>query len=87
MTAYRREAHMFQVLNKLLVDSIYCVSVEGDISLLKNDLTLTDEKGNIFKIGTVAMTHYRNIKDIDKYAELVLIGNVENISEYLYISE
>ena len=78
---------MLKVLNKLLVGSMYCVSVEGDILLLKNGLILTDEKENIFKIETVAMPHYQNVGDLRNYAELVLIGNVENIGKYLYFSE
>lgn len=83
----RRGVNMFKVLNKLFVGSMYCVSVEGDTLLLKNGLMLTDEKENIFKIETVAMPHYQNVKDLRNYAELVLIGNVENIGEHLYISE
>lgn len=35
---------MFKVLNKLPVGSKYCVSVEGDMSLIKNGLILKDEK-------------------------------------------
>ena len=41
---------MFKVLNKLLVGSMYCVSVEGDILLLKNGLMLTDEKKIFLKL-------------------------------------
>lgn len=78
---------MFKVLDKLLVDGVYCVSVEGDILLLKNGLMLTDENKNIFTIETVAMTHYQDIKDFMNYAELILSGDVENIGEYLYISK
>ena len=76
---------MFKVLNKLPIGSKYCVLVEGDISLLKNGLILKDEKENVFEIETVAMTHYQNIEDFKHYAELVLIGDVENIGEHLYI--
>ena len=50
---------MFKVLGKLPVGDIYCVSVEGNIQLLKNGLKLIDEKGSIFEIRTVAMSHYR----------------------------
>ena len=66
--------------------NMYCVSVEGDISLLKNGLILTDEKENIFKIETMAMTHYQNVKDFQHYAEFVLSGDMENIGECLYIT-
>ena len=76
---------MFKVLSKLPVGSMYCVSVEGDSLLLKNGLLLKDEKENSFKIETVAMPHYQNIKDFKHYAELVLSGDVDNIGEYLYI--
>lgn len=68
------------------VGNIYCVSVDGNISLLKNGLILTDEKENFFKIETVAMTHYQNVNDFLHYAELVLSGDMENIGEYLYIT-
>lgn len=42
-------------------------------------------KKNVFEIETVALMHYHNIKDIEHYAELVLIGDVENIDQHLYI--
>ena len=75
--------NMFKVLHKLLVGDKYCVSVEGDVLLLKNGLMLTDEKDNIFVIETIAMSEYRNINDFRYCAELVLSGDVENIGERL----
>lgn len=74
---------MLKVLDKLPVGNMYCVSVEGDVSLLKNGLKLIDEKENIFEIETVAMTCFKDIKDLRHRAELVLRGNVENIGEQL----
>lgn len=76
---------MFKVLDKLHVGNTYCVSVEGDTGLLKNGLMLIDEIGNIFELKTVAMTHYRDIEEYKKHAELVLCGDVENIGEKLFI--
>lgn len=62
----------------------YCVSIEGDIKLLQNGLNLTDEKGNVFQITSVAMVKYQNAKEYERFAELVLNGNVENIGETLF---
>lgn len=75
---------MFKVLDKLPVGNIDCVSVEGNIALLKNGLKLIDEKGNVFEIATVATTNYHNIEDFKSYAEIVLVGDVKNIGQHLY---
>ena len=75
---------MFKVLDKLPVGNIYCVFVEGDTGSLKNGLKLTDEKGNKFEVQTVGMTHFRNVEDFLRYANIVLDGDVENIGETLY---
>lgn len=50
-------------------------------------LELIDENGNVFKIETVGMVHYRNIEDYKKIAELVLSGNVEEIGEILHLEK
>ena len=63
-----------------------CVSVEGDIQQLKNGLKLIDEKGNMFDIETVAMSDYHNIEDYKKHAELVLIGDIENMGKNVFFS-
>lgn len=76
---------MFKVIDKLCVGNKYCVSIEGDIKLLKNGLKLTDEKGNEFQITSVAMSKYQNVKDYERYAELLLNGNVENIGDTLFL--
>lgn len=76
---------MFKVIDKLCVGNKYCVSIEGDIKLLQNGLNLTDEKGNIFQIASVAMSKYQNVKEYARYAELVLNGNVENIGNTLFL--
>lgn len=73
-----------KVIDKLCVGNIYCVSIEGDIKLLQNGLNLTDEKGNVFQITSVAMSKYQNVKEYERFAELVLNGNVENIGETLF---
>jgi len=78
---------MFKVLDKLRLGNMYCVSVEGDIKLLKNGIKLIDQKKNIFKIETVAMSHYQNIEDYNKHAELELCGDIENIGETLFFYE
>lgn len=78
---------MFKVLDKLRLGHMYCVSVEGDIKLLKNGIKLIDEKKNIFEIKTVAMSHYQNIEKYNKYAELELCGDIENIGENLFFYE
>ncbi len=81
----QRFIKVFKVLDKLPVGDIYCVCVEGDIGSLKNGLKLTDEKGNIFDLQTVGMTHFRNVEDCLRYAHIVLGGDVENIGETLYL--
>lgn len=78
---------MFKVIDKLCVGNTYCVSIEGDIKLLQNGLNLTDEKGNAFQITSVAMSKYQNVKEYERYAELVLNGNVENIGETLFLKK
>lgn len=65
---------------------MYCVSIEGNTTLLKNGLELIDEKGNVFKIKTIAMSHYKKVKNYRRFAELVLSGNVEEIGEILYFN-
>lgn len=75
---------MFKVLDRLsLPNNIHCVSIEGDIKFLKIGLKLLDEKGNIFEIESVGMTHFRNMEDLAKYADVVLCGDVENIGTML----
>lgn len=76
---------MYKVLSKIHVGNICCVSVEGDISLLKNGLKLADEDGNIYKVETVGMTHYQNIEEHRIHAELVLKGNTDKIGETLLL--
>lgn len=76
---------MFKVLDKLCLGDTYCVSLKGDVQLLKNGLKLIDEKNNIFKIETVAMSHYQNVEDYKKYAEVMLCGDVENVGEKLFL--
>lgn len=78
---------MFKVIDKLFVGNTYCVSIEGDIKSLQNGLNLTDEKGNTFQIISVAMSKYQNVKEYERYAELVLNGNVENIGETLFLKK
>ena len=78
---------MFKVSDKLKlpVDDKYCVSVEGDTSLLKKGLTLIDEKENVFMIESVGMTHFQNVEDFQHSADLLLSGDVENIGKYLSV--
>ncbi len=76
---------MFKVLDKLFLENINCVSVEGDVLLLKNGIKLTDEEGNIFEIETVGMPHYQNAEEHRRNAELVLKGDVENIGKTLFL--
>lgn len=35
--------NLFNVIDKLYIGNMYCVSIEGDTMLLKNGLELTDE--------------------------------------------
>lgn len=80
------EEDMFQVRDRLCLGKVYCVSVEGDVWRLRSGAQLTDEKGNIFVIETVGMTHYRNIEDRHRYAEIVLCGDVEKLGENLFLT-
>lgn len=77
---------MLKVLDKFYLGNRYCVSVEGDIRLLKNGIKLVDEKRNTFEIETVAMSNYQSIEDYRKYAELVLVGDIENMGENLFLN-
>lgn len=76
---------MFKVRDRFRLGGTYCVSVEGDVWCLRSGAQLMDEKGNIFVIETIGMTHYRNIEDIHRYAEIVLCGDVENLGEDLLL--
>lgn len=76
---------MLKVLDKLHLGNMYCVSVEGDIRLLKNGIKLVDEKGNTFEIETVAMSDYQSVEYYRKHAELVLVGDIENMGENLFL--
>lgn len=76
---------MLKVLDKLQVGDIFCISVEGDIQSLKKGMKLNDERGNIFELETIAMSHYRNIDDYKRFAEIVLRGDIENIGKTLFL--
>lgn len=76
---------MFKVIDKLHIGNMCCVSIEGDIQILKNGLVLSDENKNIFKIETIAMTKHQSIEDYKKYAEVVLSGNIESMGEILFL--
>ena len=72
-----------KVIDKLRLPATYCVSIEGDVQLLRKGLKLVDEKGNIFEVVTVGMTEYQNMEDYKRYADVVLCGDVENIGTTL----
>lgn len=76
---------MYKILKKFLIAGKYYITVEGDSQHLKNKLKLKDERGNIFVIESIGMVNYKNIKDYQKYTELSLIGDLENIGESLFI--
>ena len=75
----------FKVLDKLRVGNTYCVTIEGDMQLLKKGQKLSDEKGNMYEVETVGMSHYQNIEDYKKRAEIVLGGDVENMGDTLFL--
>lgn len=76
---------MFRVLDIFHTPNCTCVSIEGDMRLLKNGVLLTDEKGNVFQVESVAMSKYHNIEDMHRRSEVVLRGNIEEIGTSLYI--
>ena len=76
---------MYKVLQVFEFENRCCISVEGNIKLLKNGIRLKDENGNLFIIESVAMVNYKNIEDYKRYADLFLKGNVANIGKQLYI--
>ena len=78
---------MFKVRDRLRLGATYCVSIEGDVWRLRSGAQLTDEKGNTFVVETIGMTHYRNIEDIHRYAEIVLCGDVEDLGENLFLTD
>lgn len=63
-----------KVLSKMLFNGKTAVSVEGDCMKLRNGLTVTDEKGKVFIIESVGMTHYTNPEDWKTKAEILLSG-------------
>ncbi len=76
---------MYEVIQKFQIANKYCIFVKGNPEFLKKEMQLEDEKGNIFIIESIGMVHYKNIGDYQKYAELLLIGNIENIGKNLII--
>ena len=78
---------MLKVLGKIYVGNLHCISVEGDIDLLKSGLKLTDEKGNDYIIKSIGMPHYHNTEECKTHAELVLNGDIENIGVTLSVVE
>lgn len=76
---------MFKVLGKLHVGKLYCVSVEGDTSLLIGGMKLVDENGYLFVIESIGMPHYYETEHGRTHAELVLGGDVENIGSTLSV--
>lgn len=76
---------MFRVLDIFHIANYTCVSIEGDMQQLKNGIMLSDEKGNIFQVESVAMSEYHNIEDIHRRGEVVLRGNTEEIGVSLYV--
>ena len=50
---------------------------------LPGETVQIDEKGNIFAVETVAMTEYRNIENYERYADIVLSGNIKNLGTTL----
>lgn len=66
-------------------DNLHCISVEGNVDLLKNGLKLTDEKGNEFIIKSIGMPHYHNPEDCKMHAELILNGDIVNIGVTLSV--
>lgn len=76
---------MLKVLDKIYVGNLHCISVEGNIDLLKNELKLTDEKGNEFIIKSIGMPHYHNPEDCKMHAELILNGDIVNIGVTLSV--
>ena len=76
---------VLHVRGKLKVGDLYCISVEGNIQLLRNGLQLQDEQGNTYTIETVGMSHYHAIQDYEKYAEICIRDNGEKIGDRLWI--
>lgn len=64
---------MYKVSQKFAIGTKYCISVEGDVTLLKTGLKLKDENGNIFIIESVGMVNYKekeSIKNYTRHAEI-----------------
>lgn len=76
---------MLQVRGKLKVGDLYCISVEGNVQLLRNGSQLRDEQGNTYTIETVGMPHYQSIQDYKKYAEICIRDNGEKIGDRLWM--
>lgn len=76
---------VFYVRGKLKVGDLYCISVEGNVQLLRNGLQLQDEQGNTYTIETVGMPHYQSLQDHRKYAEICIRDDVEQIGSKLFI--
>jgi hypothetical protein len=81
---------VYKVLQKFQIGDKYCISLYGDAMVLKNGQRLEDEKGNIFVIESIGMVKYGDVIDIknrEKYMEVIFRGNIENIGEILRVIE
>ena len=81
---------MYKVSQKFAIGTKYSISVEGDVTLLKNGSKLKDENGNIFIIESIGMVNYRDRESINNYtkhAEIILKGDIKTLGGSLEIVE
>lgn len=76
---------MFKVLDIAYIGENSCVSVTGNLLLLKNGLELVDEKGHRFVVKSIGLAHYKNVEDMSKRAELILKGETKDMGRVLNI--
>ena len=78
---------LLKVVDKmLLLNGKTAVSVEGDCTKLRNGLSVTDERGKVFIIESVGMTHYTNSEDWKTKADILLACS-DFSSETLIVNE
>lgn len=66
---------LLKVLSKLSFDGKTALTVEGNCNELKNGDTVKDEKGNIFTVVSVGMTHYETPELWSRITQLLISGN------------
>ena len=63
-----------KVLNRLSLNENMMLTVEGNCAGIKNGAVGRDEKGEVFKILSIGMTHYENPEHNSNQTQILIEG-------------